>query len=36
MSPAAEVLSRYVTSAYFVDLTPQLQNEIIKRTEHGF
>jgi formate C-acetyltransferase len=22
-------------SAYFVDLTPQLQNEIIKRTEHG-
>ncbi len=23
-------------SAYFVDLTPQLQNEIIKRTEHGF
>jgi len=23
-------------SAYFVDLTPQLQNEIIKRTEHSF
>ncbi len=23
-------------SAYFVDLTPQLQNEIIQRTEHGF
>jgi formate C-acetyltransferase len=23
-------------SAYFVDLTPQLQNEIIKRTEHNF
>jgi formate C-acetyltransferase len=23
-------------SAYFVDLTPQLQNEIIERTEHGF
>jgi formate C-acetyltransferase len=23
-------------SAYFVDLTPQLQNEIIERTEHSF
>jgi formate C-acetyltransferase len=23
-------------SAYFVDLTPALQNEIIRRTEHGF
>jgi formate C-acetyltransferase len=23
-------------SAYFVDLTPQLQDEIIKRTEHSF
>ena len=23
-------------SAYFVDLTPQLQDEIIQRTEHGF
>jgi formate C-acetyltransferase len=23
-------------SAYFVDLSPQLQNEIINRTEHGF
>jgi formate C-acetyltransferase len=23
-------------SAYFVDLTPQLQDEIIHRTEHGF
>ena len=23
-------------SAYFVDLTPQLQDEIIKRTEHAF
>ena len=23
-------------SAYFVDLTPQLQNEIIQRTEHNF
>ena len=23
-------------SAYFVDLTPQLQNEIIQRTEHSF
>jgi formate C-acetyltransferase len=23
-------------SAYFVDLTPQLQDEIINRTEHGF
>ena len=23
-------------SAYFVDLTPQLQNEIISRTEHRF
>jgi formate C-acetyltransferase len=23
-------------SAYFVDLSPQLQNEIIQRTEHTF
>jgi len=23
-------------SAYFVDLSPQLQDEIIKRTEHNF
>ena len=23
-------------SAYFVDLTPALQNEIIRRTEHSF
>jgi formate C-acetyltransferase len=23
-------------SAYFVDLSPQLQNEIIQRTEHSF
>ena len=23
-------------SAYFVDLTPALQNEIIRRTEHAF
>jgi formate C-acetyltransferase len=23
-------------SAYFVDLSPQLQDEIIKRTEHAF
>jgi formate C-acetyltransferase len=23
-------------SAYFVDLTPALQNEIIRRTEHEF
>ena len=23
-------------SAYFVDLSPQLQDEIINRTEHGF
>jgi len=23
-------------SAYFVDLSPQLQEEIIRRTEHGF